>query len=263
MTDEVHVALFSGGQNSAVATHAAMRFGPCEAVVYLDTGTGSRRNREYIERFADEYNWHLITWRTPENYDELVRKYGFPGPSKHMWFYRYLKERQVRKFAGFVDELHCWTGVFRAESSNRMQRVVERDDDGSGQWVWHAPLADWESEDFRRYLDRFNLPRNPLWRTIGRSGDCYCGAYANRMELIDAEACGCGDVVDNIRGIESDIDRDDPRDEWAWHDDEPSAWAIENPDQMSLCGYCEPPSEMVDDARPDGGEKDSAGGDDQ
>lgn len=245
-----HVALCSGGADSVVATHAAMRWGPCEVVMYLDTGgANARENQDFVREFCREYGWHLIQWQTPESYEELVKRYGFPGPSKHEWFYRYLKERQISKFATLGDELHFWTGVHRAESEKRMQRVVEREDDQSGRWVWHAPLADWQPEDFDRYREEFDLPKNDLWGTLGRSGDCWCGAYANRMELIDAEAAGLDDVVENIRGIEDTLSKvergfdDERRSEWAWHDDDPSAWAMDDVadgKQMMLCSDCGP-----------------------
>jgi len=243
MSDETHVALISGGQDSAVAAHVSMRFGPCDVLMYLDTGTGLKRNERYVERFADKFGWHLIKWRTPENYEELVKKYGFPGPSKHAWFYQYLKERQIGKLATIGDEVHYWTGVHKAESDNRMANVEEMAEDQSGRWYWHAPCANWTATDFRRYFDRFNLPVNPLWHTLGRSGDCYCGAYGNRMELIDLDALGC-ERSDWIRDIESDLDTetagfDDPeRSKWGWHDDQPSAWAIEDDAQMTLCSHC-------------------------
>jgi len=241
---ETHIALFSGGQDSAVATHLSMRYGPCEVVMYLDTGTGTQRNREYVRRFCDRYGWHLVEWRTPENYEELVRQYGFPGPSTHAWFYRYLKERQLSKFATLGDELHFWTGVHKAESQNRMNNVEDQAEDGSGRWYWHAPCADWQPREFRTYLERFNLPRNPLWRTLGRSGDCYCGAYANRMELIDLEALG-EDRADELRRLEETITADacgfdeQRREEWAWHDDRKHvADAMDDDDQMLLCSDC-------------------------
>lgn len=258
MTEETHIALISGGQDSAVAAHASMRFGPCEALMYLDTGTGLQANVEYIERFADRYNWHLIKWRTPENYDELVKRYGMPGPSKHEWFYRYLKERQLSKLVGIAgNEVHFWTGVHKLESSNRMQRVVERDEDQSERWIWHAPCANWQPEDFKHYLERFDIPRNPLWRTLGRSGDCYCGAYGNRMELIDLDAIN-SPRSDWIRDLESELDVDEHgfddsrRETWAWHDNDKSAWAMEDDQQLTLCSHCGPEYPMPDGGNPNG-----------
>lgn len=231
-----HVALFSGGMDSAVATHKVASDGTVDLVAYLDTGVGCEQNREYVERVADEYGWHLWTLRTPKNYRELVERYGFPGPSKHNWFYRYLKERQLGKLATVADDLHLWTGVRSKESANRMATVEPVQE--AGRWTWHAPIHDWSKADCREYVDAHSVPENPLWALLGRSGDCWCGAYANRMELIDGEACGCNGVVGDIRGIEEELDRADGRDEWAWHDDDPSAWAMEDDAQMTLCSNC-------------------------
>lgn len=241
---ETHIALCSGGRDSAVATHAAMRFGPAEFVVYLDTTTGLDQNREYVEQLCDEYGWHLATWRTNYNYEDVVRQYGFPGPGWHSKFYRRLKERQLafhaRRYRG---EVHFWTGMYKEESKKRMARTVERDDGKDDLWIWRAPMANWSEDDFDSYVERFDLPRNQLWQQIGRSGDCYCGAYGNRMELIDVDAID-GEISTAIRDLESKIsvdecEFDDPRrEEWAWHDDKKEAWAMEDEQQMTLCSHC-------------------------
>jgi hypothetical protein len=206
------------------------------------------KNREYIEEYADHFGWYLYTIRTKENYEELVKKYGFPGPSKHVWFYQYLKERQIGDLATLVgtdQELHCWTGVHKAESVQRMKRVEDEQEDQSGRWTWHAPCAEWSQSDFDEYFESHDIPENELWTELGRSGDCFCGAYGNRMELLDVDAIG-GDVAEWIREIEDSIDMDtvdfdDPRRaKWAWHDDDPTAWAIEDSSQMMLCANCGP-----------------------
>jgi len=53
-----HVALVSGGMDSAVAAHVSVRWGPADLLVYLDTGTGLDANREYVEEFADAPSAH-------------------------------------------------------------------------------------------------------------------------------------------------------------------------------------------------------------
>jgi len=113
-----------------------------------------------------------------------------------------------------------------------MAVVTEEQEDQSGRWTWHAPCAEWKPADFECYREEHDLPENPLWEKIGRSGDCYCGAYANRLELLDLEAIE-SDRADWLRDIESDLDAgqcafDESRSEWAWHDDDKSAWAMED-----------------------------------
>jgi len=242
-----HVALCSGGRESTVATHVSVRWGPCDLIVYLDTGTGAEANRRFIERVADELGVQLWTLRTNESYSQLVRENGFPGPGQHAKMYTALKERQIGRLAtmtagrGNASDLHLWTGVRKQESDNRMARV-EAEQDGA-RWVWHAPLADWSTAEVRKYHRRMNLPHNPLWDTLGRSADCFCGAFGSPEELIDAEAAGCDRLVAQLRNLEAETAHDDAeKTRWGWGGMNPAeqrAVAAEQDDsQITLCSDC-------------------------
>lgn len=243
--DGTHVALCSGGRESTVATHVAVRWGPCDIIAYLDTGTGAAANKRFVERVADEFGATLFTIRTPEEYSELVAEHGFPGASQHVKMYTALKERQIGRLAtltngrGNGSDLHLWTGVRLRESRNRMahvERVQERE-----RWTWVAPIYDWTERDVRRYHERMRLPTNHLWRTLGRSGDCFCGAFGSPEELIDAEAAGCDRLVRQLRDLEAATDRDDERGRWAWDGMTPvekRAERVDGKNQMLLCSSC-------------------------
>jgi len=157
-----HIALCSGGLESTVAAHIAVRWGPCDMIALLDTGTMAEPNRRFVERVADTFGATLLTVRTPEGYGERVRRNGFPGPSQHQKMYTFLKERQLGRLAtlaegrGNSSRLHFWTGVRRRESRNRMasvSRVQEAD-----RWTWIAPIHDWTRADVVRYHRRMRLP---------------------------------------------------------------------------------------------------------
>jgi len=246
-----HVALVSGGMDSAVAAHVAIRWGPADVLVYLDTGTGLDANREYVEAMADHLGEQLWTLRTKVDYEERVAEHGFPGPSQHSKMYRSLKERQIGRLAtlssgrGNTSDLHLWTGVRRQESERRMGNV-ELEQDGP-RWTWHAPIHDWSKADCRRYVDRFELPRNDLWDDLGRSGDCFCGCFASPEEKIDLEAAGEVDHAEWLRDLERLTDRDDERGRWGWGDLSAAEIRAERvgDDQMTLCSTCA--------ALPDGG----------
>lgn len=243
-----HVALSSGGRESTVAAHVSIRWGPCDILVYLDTGTGAESNRRFIERVADQFGVTLFTIRTPEDYGNLVREDGMPGPAMHPKMFRCLKERQLGRLAtlsngrGNASDLHLWTGVRQRESRKRMQhveRVQEAD-----RWTWIAPIFDWTEEQVRRYHARMRLPTNHLWRTLGRSGDCFCGAFGSPEELIDAEAAGCHRLVRKLRDLEASLDRDDEKARWGWGAMSPSEQravrAEQDDEQMMLCSTCAP-----------------------
>jgi 3'-phosphoadenosine 5'-phosphosulfate sulfotransferase (PAPS reductase)/FAD synthetase len=247
-----HVALCSGGRESTVATHVSVRWGPCDIIAYLDTGTGAEANKRFVERVADTFGATLFTIRTPEDYSKLVAEHGFPGASQHGKMYTALKERQIGRLAtltngrGNSSDLHLWTGVRLRESRQRMahvEQVQERD-----RWTWVAPIFDWTEQQVRRYHERLNLPTNHLWRTLGRSGDCFCGAFGSPEELIDAEAAGCDRLVRYLRGLEASTDRGDERGRWAWDGMTPVEKRAERvPDEQAiLCSSCDPAYPMAD-----------------
>ena len=248
-----HVALVSGGMDSAVAAHVSVRWGPCDLLVYLDTGTGLDANREYVEEFAETLGVQLWTLRTHESYEDRVTDDGFPGPAEHGRMYRKLKERQIGRLATFsggrgnTSDLHLWTGVRRQESKRRMANVTPEQD--GPRWTWHAPIHDWSKADCREYIDRFDMPKNDLWDDLGRSGDCFCGCFGSPEEKIDLEAAGHADHADWLRNLERSTDAEDERGRWAWGaltDAEARAERIDG-SQMTLCSTC--------GAVPDGGER--------
>ena len=252
---ETHVALTSGGMDSAVAAHVAVRWGPAEILVYLDTTTGTESNRRYVERLADHLGVQVWTLRTHKPFDEWVAGSadGFPGPQMHSFAYRRLKEAQIDKLYSIAETpLHLWTGIRALESDARMARAAPVEGDNRrAERYWHNPIHDWTKDECRRYVERFKLPRNHLWRTLGRSADCQCGCFGSPEELIDLEAAGCSRAVNELRNLESEIDRDDERAVWAWggmSDIEQRAERVADDQQMRLCAHCGP-------AVPDGGEE--------
>lgn len=239
--ERTDVALVSGGMDSTVAADVAVRYGPADLLVYLDTGTGLERNRRYLERLADWMGVQLWTLRTHESFAEIVREHGFPGPSRHSIMYRRLKERPLQKLSYRLGgELHCWTGVRRQESDRRM-RTVEAEAEHEGEkWVWHAPLATWSKTDCRQYIRRFEVPCNPLWDDLGRSGDCYCGCFGNPEEKIDTLAAGESGRVAWLDALEQQSQRGDETGRWAWgalSDVEKRAERVDG-DQALLCSDC-------------------------
>lgn len=246
-----HVALISGGMDSAVAAHVAINDGPADLLIYLDTGTGLDTNREYIEEYASHVGVQLWTLRTHESYREKVQNNGFPGPAQHLTQYTALKERQISRLAtlssgrGNKSDLHLWTGVRSSESKRRMEHV-EPESEGP-RWVWHAPIHDWGKQQCKEYLEENDIPRNPLWDTLGRSGDCFCGCFGAPEELLDLRAAGEEQHAEWIEQLEETVDIDDPKKEretWAWgaldKDARRRERAHNDEAQMLLCSTCGP-----------------------
>jgi len=235
--------------DSTVAAHVSVRWGPADLLVYLDTGTGLDANRDYLDAFADALGVQLWTLRTHESYEDRVQFNGFPGPSRHGIMYRNLKERQIQRLATFSSgrgqpsDLHLWTGV-RSEESQRRMVHVEPESKGP-RWVWHAPIHNWSGQDCRDYLDAFHLPRNDLWNTLGRSGDCFCGCFGSPEEKLDLRAAGCDAHAEWLEDLEASVEIDGAKKEretWAWGAFDKSARLAErakNDDAQSmLCSTC-------------------------
>ena len=252
--DTVHVAMVSGGMDSTVAAAVAVEVAPkVDFLAYLDTGTGLDENKKYIEELADALGVQLWTLRTHEDYGKKVREHGFPGPSRHGMMYISLKERQIQKLGIITGnkDLVLWTGVRSSESQRRMANVEGVQE--ARNWTWVAPIHDWTKEDCREFLDEQDLPRNELWNTLGRSGDCFCGCFGSPEEKLDLEAAGCADHADWIRNLEDDVETGDEKENWAWgafSEHERRAARVEGDEsQMTLCSSC-----GVSNPMPDGGQ---------
>jgi 3'-phosphoadenosine 5'-phosphosulfate sulfotransferase (PAPS reductase)/FAD synthetase len=112
-------------------------------------------------------------------------------------------------------------------------------------WIWHAPIHDWSKEQCRDYLERFGLPENDLWNTLGRSGDCFCGCFGSPEEKLDLRVAGCPDHTQWLESLERSVDIDDiqkERETWAWGALSKKEQVVEraqnDEEQMTLCSKC-------------------------
>jgi len=198
-------ALVSGGNDSTVAGHLAARLGPgVDAFVHINTGIGVEQTRAYTRDFARWLETPLIEKFAPKSYEDLVMKYGFPGPGAHRYMYIWLKERalrEVRKEAqqGQNRRVMFITGVRDSESKRRMGHIeyVKRE----GNIVWVAPIRDFDHHDIWEYRDMFQLPRNEVVEILHMSGECLCGAFAKPKEL-EWLSLWYPDVANRIRHLE-------------------------------------------------------------
>jgi len=233
-------ALLSGGRDSVVAAHKMFQDAENDrknpVAVYLDTTIGITENREYIEDLCDRYNWQLWTLRTQENYEELVRKYGFPGPAKHQMAYAALKERQLRKLGSIAEDPVFYTGIRRHESRRRMGNAeYEQEQHGA---LWKSEIIDWTIQDVKEYIDEHDIPESPLWDK-GHFKDCGCGAYGTPEELLELEA-NHPEIYEEIRELENSLDRQDEYGVWGNNGlSRAQVRAERTPDDaITLCSFC-------------------------
>ena len=198
-------ALVSGGHDSTVASHLAVKLGKdVDALVHINTGIGIRETGEYVRDFAKWLGKPLIEKHPPRDYEDLVMQYGFPGPAAHRYMYSWLKERPLREVRreaqnGQNRRVLYITGVRTTESRRRMGRVqsVKRE----GNTVWVAPIKDFDHSDVWDYREAFDLPRNEVVDFLHMSGECLCGAFSKPNEL-EWISLWYPDIADRIRLLE-------------------------------------------------------------
>lgn len=185
---KARIVLYSGGNDSTVLTHF-LRDRATHAA-HINTGIGIEETREFVRSTCATYDLELIEESPPPGatYDELVLKYGFPGPAGHMLMYTRLKERGLRKVrARFVtnprkERVLFMAGMRHDESARRMRNTEETHREGSVVWV--SPLGHWTNEHMAEYRRRYpDVPRNEVSDMLHMSGECLCGAFAKPGEL--------------------------------------------------------------------------------
>lgn len=185
-------ALFSGGDGSLRSTHWYMNNVPSCRVAHINTGIGLPQTNEFVRETCKRYGWDLTEIRAKEDcgqdYDKIVRRYGFPGPAQHQAMYIQLKERAI-------EELVRRNKVFRSRQNVMLLTGIVQDDSerrsGYGDHlikknkaqIWVNGLYWSDKSATYHYLMEHRIRRNPVAIELGMSGECGCGAYADKGEL--------------------------------------------------------------------------------
>ena len=184
---------FSGGNDSRAVVHWMMNNVPGCQPVHFNTGIGIEATRQYVRDTCADYGWKLTEIRAKEDcgqdYDALVRRYGFPGPDGHRLMYQRLKERCVYELVKRVKvglprraKVLLATGIRNDESLIRMGYAGREVNKVRAQ-IWANPLYWWPKEQRDSYNASSGMPRNPIADALGMSGECGCGAFAHPGEL--------------------------------------------------------------------------------
>jgi 3'-phosphoadenosine 5'-phosphosulfate sulfotransferase (PAPS reductase)/FAD synthetase len=214
--------LWSGGNDSTTLAHL-MR-GRATHAIHANTGIGIEETRQFVRDLAATWSLPLLE-ESPDpgdSYEALVLDQGFPGPAHHFKMYQRLKERALRKARSRLVEDGTRQRVVylagrRREESKRRARVPEFERDGA--IVWISPMVLWTKIDLNTYRALHpDIPRNRVADLIHMSGECLCGAFAERGELSEI-ATWFPDVAAHIRRLEDaalDAGIDPERCRWGW-----------------------------------------------
>jgi phosphoadenosine phosphosulfate reductase len=174
-------ALVSGGKDSLSTAQVLHEAGKLEACVALKTNLSTPDWEAFVVKTCQERGWRLEIYETGASYDDLVLKYGFPGPSKHKWFMDYLKGRCIRKFRKAHPDGILASGVRSGESARRLINTTP-----VGMWEGTpilAPIYHWTTDETWAFFRDRGFERAPAYSTLQISGDCLCGAFAREDEF--------------------------------------------------------------------------------
>jgi len=148
---------------------------------------------------------------------EMVHQYlGEPSRIKEKWPPRML----------FI------TGVRREESRRRMGHVepIQRED----RCIWVAPLTEWTKEDVLHYLSVRHMPQNPVPPILHYSGECLCGAMAERGEkaILDVFFPDEAVRIDKLTDIAKENGFT-----WEWDQEPPASFLESRKGQLALEGF--------------------------
>jgi len=194
--------LLSGGKDSLTAADTLDRAGDLAGAVFLDTTIGVPDLLSHVRKVCADRGWPLEVYRAPVPYEEIVLRYGFPGPAQHGLVMSHLKGRGIRAFAKAHPGEALASGVRSGESRRRLgnARPWSRFE---GVWC-HAPILDWSTEAVWAYVERNKLPLSPAYKTLHMSGDCLCGSFA-RPEEVHMIKTFYPDVADRLRLLEERV----------------------------------------------------------
>ncbi|WP_414902488.1 phosphoadenosine phosphosulfate reductase family protein [Sphingomonas flavalba] len=182
--------LYSSGNDSACSTHLASQHPAFTRAAMIDTTIAIPEAQAHGRAVAELFQWRLIEYRAPVPYRDIVLKHGFAGPGGHRFMYIRLKERCVDRLVRehktqWRDRIGLVTGVRLSESERRMGHVVPIRRDGCQLWI--APILNWTDDDKIEYMRRHHIPRSPVTDKLCMSGECLCGAFARKEELVEID----------------------------------------------------------------------------
>ena len=244
----VIVGLTTGFDSNVALKLATMLF-DVDAAFTCDTTIAAPetlKNCEYVSK--DVYDLKWICKAPPyggdkENsntYFEVVKKHGFPGktPSVHSWMYRYLKDHTV---GGIISSIRkrkrnrnivIISGARKHESVRRMG--TSKDVTVNGSNIWVNICNEWTNSEVNAFamdndLDRL---RSPISKSIGVSGECFCGCYAKKGELTELKYASPStyEKIQNIhKWLKENTDKD-----WGWESGPSEKYQLEKNGQLNL-----------------------------
>lgn len=176
MTEEV--LLFSGGKDSITAGH----YRKIKKAVYCNTGVGL--NFDYVLEMCNKLGWELkvLYPKATETFEIFVQRFGFPHQGMHNAVMGFLKWHPIRTWANQQDDILLISGRRKKESKRRMKMKSNKEYSEMEGMKFYAPIYNWTTKQVWDYIKEHDLEISPIYKTMHMSGDCFCGAFAQKGE---------------------------------------------------------------------------------
>jgi phosphoadenosine phosphosulfate reductase len=172
------VVSFSGGKDSLVALDLAYRLGLRKAV-FCDTSIEFPETNVYVDEVADFYGIEIDIVQPPIDFFKLIELVTSPS-RRQRWCCDVLKFGPLSAWAIKNGIGSFITGLRRDESKGRAEYMhLDRNPLVPVRQI--NPIIDWTERDVWEYIERYNLPTNPLYSEFSRVG-CWCCPFKTKNE---------------------------------------------------------------------------------
>ena len=158
-----HALSSSFGAQAAVSLHLLTAQKPDIPVILIDTGYMFEETYRFVDEMSERLSLNLQVYRPRISRAWMEARYGQLWEQGVEGITRYNQLRKVEPMQRALKELGIRTwfaGLRRKQSESRASTdFLELRD---GRWKLH-PLADWSDRDVWNYLQKHDLPYNPLW----------------------------------------------------------------------------------------------------
>lgn len=167
---------FSGGKDSMVSLHLALQTDPNIPVCFYDSGLEFPENIEYIHQIANLYNLNLDIIPSQPTVLDILRKEAF-FDHKRMPVELNVSLIDVKinipsqKAHEKYGQGRIW-GLRSEESKGRSMLLNSRNGEflsAKGEYIT-APIWNWSSPQVFAYLDKHQIPHNPLYAKMRALG---------------------------------------------------------------------------------------------
>lgn len=164
---------FSGGKDSLVAVHLAMRINPKLPVIFTNTTVEFPETILFVEKLAHDWKLNLNVATPRKGFFRMVSEKGWAN-HEDRWCCKPCKENPALEFMLKEDIQAEITGTTRTESIYRRSLTPIKLPKKEPYLIRVNPIYDWNQQEVWAYIRQNNLPFNPLYSRGFRRIGCWC-----------------------------------------------------------------------------------------